>query len=116
MSRARHVRGFVHPTGVLFSGSAVLFAIHIGLAAGAGGGAGVAFGPNIELIGDPSLPNSIEENESSVAASPKDPLNVVAGFKDNTATAGGLSCYFSTTSDGGSTWNPGGRRSEEHTS
>ena len=109
MSRARQVRRFLHPTGVLLSGSVVLFAIQTGLAAGAGGGAGVAFGPNIELIGDPGLPNSIEENESSVAASPKDPLTVVAGFKDNTATAGGLSCYFSTTSDGGSTWTPGGR-------
>src|SRR2546422_7768271 len=106
MSRARQVRRFLHPTGVLLSGSVVLFAIQTGLAAGAGGGAGVAFGPNIELIGDPGLPNSIEENESSVAASPKDPLTVVAGIKKNKAAARGGSRYLRTTSGGGSPRSP----------
>ena len=109
MSRARPVHRFLHRVGILSSASAVLLALHFGLVAGAGGGAGVAFGPNIELVGDPGLPNSLEENESSVAANPRDALDVVAGFKDNTQTAGGDSCYFNTTRDGGQTWTPGGR-------
>lgn len=108
MSRTRVAYRPLHQAAILLASLTVLFAVHSGQPPGASGGATVTFGPNTELVGDPSLPNSIQENESSIAASPKDPLNLVAGFKDNTGASGGLSCYVSFTTDGGVTWTPGG--------
>ncbi len=67
------------------------------------------FGPETTLRGVEDPNNSIDENETAIAANPLDPLNLVAGFKTETFATGGLSCYATFTIDGGTTWAPGGR-------
>ncbi len=109
MYRTRSARPSRHQAAILSVAIAAVVPVLAGQAAGAFGGVEVTFGPDVQLVGDPSQAGSIEENETSVAASPVDPLNLVAGFKDNTQASGGGSCYVSRTGDGGQTWTPGGR-------
>jgi len=87
MVDGRRLASYLIPTPRCFlAGAAVGLASHFNLAADGGRGAAVASGPDIELIGDAGLKISFDENEPSVA------VNLVAGSKDNTSFAGGLSC------------------------
>ena len=68
----------------------------------------VRFGPNISVSGHGS--GVAFQNETSIAANPKDPKNLVAVFQggqDEFDPEQG--CFFSFTTDGGKTWQFGGR-------
>ena len=70
MPRTPSFRPLLYCAGALLSSLIALLLVRPGQAAGDRAGVTVTFGANTQLIGDPSLPNSIQENESSLAASP----------------------------------------------
>src|SRR5713226_5603866 len=68
--------------------------------------AAVQFGPNI-LLSD-GQPASLEHIEPTIAASPKDPKNLVAAYFGRVSSKGNFPCFVSFTADGGLTWNAAG--------
>ncbi|HEU4401823.1 MAG TPA: sialidase family protein [Candidatus Polarisedimenticolia bacterium] len=66
----------------------------------------VAFGPNVNLSVENNF-KSIDDVETTAAANPLDPLNLVVGNIEVGDTPG-QSCSFSFTRDGGRTWTRGG--------
>ncbi len=72
----------------------------------AGGPVPVQFGPNVELSVD--LPGSLSQREPTIAANPKNPKNMVAGFFGRRSTTDNRQCWFVSTTNAGSGWRLGG--------
>ncbi len=73
-----------------------------------GSGEAVSFGPNI-MLSDEHFPGRvISQTEPTIAVSPRDPDNLVAGFHDRFPRLQDFVCRFAFTIDGGKTWNLGG--------
>jgi len=64
----------------------------------------VSFGANVMLSGDTTFTHGNDQREASIAASPADPRNVVALFKDRYPGAGDRACRVAFTTDGGLDW------------
>ncbi len=67
----------------------------------------VTFGPNINLSVQRWSPK-VPQRETTIAANPGNPLNLVAGAIDSVPRQNDRSCSFSFTLDGGQTWKLGG--------
>ncbi len=67
----------------------------------------VSFGPNIDLSSMNYSPGAIQR-ETTVAANPRNPLNIVAGNHDKVPTPNEITNSFTFSMDGGLTWTFGG--------
>src|SRR5439155_1226907 len=107
-----------HVSCALLRAKARLFPILVvGLLAAAGlsvlaqttGGRAVSFGTNIKISGLPSDPAGTDHWETSIAANPTNPSNLVTLYMHLPPTiVAHRPCYFSVTHDGGATWSVAG--------
>src|SRR5262249_18136230 len=67
----------------------------------------VTFGKNVSISG--SDPAMLSQNESAIAANPRNPDNLVVVFQGKLAPSDPRSCFFAFTIDRGKTWQVGGR-------
>jgi hypothetical protein len=69
---------------------------------------GVAFGANVRLSDEHIAGRLISQTEPTIAVSPANPANLVAGFHDLFPTKNDFACRVAFTSDGGASWSLGG--------
>src|SRR5438445_4039950 len=73
----------------------------------AAGPEAVQFRPDVRLSGDQPFTQAITQREPSMAASPRNPGNVVTLYKDVTSSSGNSAVRVAYTLDGGTTWSLG---------
>lgn len=69
---------------------------------------GVRFGANVRLSDEHIAGRLIGQTEPTIAVSPANPANLVAGFHDLFPTKNDFVCRIAFTSDGGASWSLGG--------
>ncbi len=69
---------------------------------------GIQFGANVRLSDEHIAGQLISQTEPSIAVSPANPADLVAGFHDLFPTKNDFACRIAFTSDGGTSWSLGG--------
>src|SRR2546428_2312772 len=76
------------------------------------GGPPVRFSADFRVSGDARFSNNSDQEETTIAVNPRDPLNLVAGYHDTreiNPIPGAEICRFAYSTDGGATWTAGGQ-------